>query len=104
MSQLNLSFVVRGGKTRSQIGLKKNVNKIHFKNGEIAGDLKVVFTSPGKIRKISGDGTFTGDTLTLPPTKSALLKFKGNPALGDEVAYVAQIGVADPEDPIIIID
>ncbi|HEX9708114.1 MAG TPA: hypothetical protein VGA24_10800 [Steroidobacteraceae bacterium] len=103
MSQLNLTFVVDGGKTRTQIGLKKNVNKILFTNGALAGDLTVVFSPGGRIEK-DGGGSLPGDTLTLLPGKSAFLKFKGNPGIGDKVNYTAQIVGANPEDPIIIID
>jgi len=103
MSQLNLTFVVDAGKTRTQIGLKKNVNKILFTNGASAGELQVVFSPAGKIEK-DGGGSLPGDTLKLSPGKSEFLKFKGNPGVGDKVNYTAKIGAALPEDPIIIID
>ena len=102
MSQLNLTFVVEGRKTRTRIGLKNSVNKIFCENKSGAGELTIVFSPAGKIER---DGKpLPCDTLKLTDGESAMLKFKGKPKIGETVSYTAQIAGADPEDPIIIID
>lgn len=103
MSQLNLTFVSDGIKTRSMIGLKQNVNQILVTNGDAKRTLRVVFAPAGNI-EIRGGDTLPGGLLELGPSGSQLLRFKGDPNIGDHVSYTAQLSGTLPEDPIIIID
>lgn len=103
MSQLNLTFVVEGQKTRTRIGLKNSVNKIFCENKSGSGELTIVFTPAGRIEGEDGK-PLPCDTLTLPDGHAATLRFKGKPKVGEMVSYTAQIAGADPEDPILIID
>jgi hypothetical protein len=103
MSKLNLTFVVEGKKTRTQIGLKSTVNKIFVENKSGGGELQVVFSPGGRIEHEDGK-PLPYDTLKLPNGGSATLKFKDKPKIGETVSYTAKIEGADPEDPIIIID
>ncbi|HJS07756.1 MAG TPA: hypothetical protein VJ809_08845 [Pirellulales bacterium] len=102
MAQLNLSFIVDGGKTCTQIGVKSNVNRIRFTN-KANKKLTVKFLQAGKIEK-AGGGSLPNDTLELqagdPPE---ILRFK-NSAPGNSVKYTATIDGEQAEDPMIIID
>lgn len=101
-SVLRLSFINDNRKTRTRMGVKKNINRIVVTNADPENRLVVVFSPRGKIEWEDGK-PLKDDKLDLKPNESATVKF-GKPAVGESVGYTAQIAGTIAEDPIVIID
>lgn len=105
MAELHLGFVVRGNKTVTKIGKKKEAAKVVFRNDDptflLTLDINEVVLKgakkPRKGRKLRlyRYVILPGSTLSFPV---------GNFAVGTALKYTAQIGTSIPEDPIIIIE
>lgn len=99
---LRLSFVNDSGKTRTRMGLKKEINTIVVTNADPEKRLVVKFSPRGKI--VGEDGKpIKDDKLDLAPNKSATVSFK-RPDEGEYVSYTAQLTDTTAEDPIVLID
>jgi hypothetical protein len=105
MAELHLRFVVRGNRTVTKIGKKKEVAEVVFFNEDpnfgLSLDIdEVVLKGAKRPRKGRKLRRYHYD---IP--KSGKQSFPvGNLALGTTLKYTAQIGSSVPEDPIIIIE
>ncbi len=103
MAELHLGFVVRGTRTVTKIGKKKEAAAVIFRNEDPTSSLtldisEVVLKGAKKRRK---DRKLRRYHYVI--RSGAALSFSvANFAAGTALKYTAQIGTSIPEDPIII--
>jgi hypothetical protein len=106
MAELHLRFIVRGNKTVTKIGKKKEAANILFYNDDptfpLTLDIKEITLKgakkPRKRRQLR-------DYHYVIPPRSPPQPFPvGGFAVDTAFKYTAQIGTSIPEDPIIIIE
>jgi hypothetical protein len=105
MAELHLRFIVRGNKTVTKIGKKKEAANVIFRNDDPTYPLtldidEVVLKGARKPRK----GRKLRHYHYVIPPRSTLAFPVGGFAVDTAFKYTAQIGTSIPEDPIIIIE
>ncbi len=103
MSKLNLTFVVRNGKTCTKIGKKNGAEEIVFRN-KGAANLVIDFDADLLVNEKVDPNKFVRKLTLLPGATSDGIRLHSNAKVDQEVKYTAQIGTSTQEDPIIIVD
>jgi hypothetical protein len=106
MAELHLRFIVRGNKTVTKIGKKKEAANVIFRNDDPTYPLtldidEVVLKGARKPRK---GRKLRHYHYVIPPGSPPQPFPVGGFAVDTAFKYTAQIGTSIPEDPIIIIE